>query len=539
MASLTIRNLSTTPLELTLVERFEASSARTSGRGAVWGLLRLSSSLVGSGGGGRCVPLATMRSMHGSGHNGLLPRTGEPPFARDEVTGVRVAPFASQLTYIRAADPEREVLRLTFAAEIARKRPSTQQLETVIRRYTVDIPAASPRSIELRPLDAEQDGPRPDDPGSIDAAATPAFTAVYSVHGAHLAVMSSAALGSWMATVDGTWPLSSLSLPGTHNSPACYMAMPSVRCQAVDVPTQLANGVRFVDVRVNATAHAHPHADPRMALVHGAFAVSVAGPTWFANLYGSVCAFLEAHPTETVLMSIKREGSGRGTDADVARNLLGCYVQPRPDRWYTRPQIPTLDEARGRIVLVRRFCLPLDDAAFRQPDGRVGWGIDGSDWPDNCAHGIAAEGRLHLQDYYGVNVASSIQRKIEYARAHFERAASQHFPASKTIAGAAAAAAVTTTAAAAACPPIFLNFLSGSNFFNKSCWPERIAARVNPAAIEYLCMRHGVAAQGPANLDVGDGSTGIVVTDWVGLDGDWDLVRCIVAWNARLQLKQQ
>lgn len=28
--------------------------------------------------------------------------------------------------------------------------------------------------------------------------------------------------------------------------------------------------------------------------------------------------------------------------------------------------------------------------------------------------------------------------------------------------------------------------------------------------------------------------TGVAVCDWVGLDGDWDLVRCIVGMNARL-----
>jgi 1-phosphatidylinositol phosphodiesterase len=32
----------------------------------------------------------------------------------------------------------------------------------------------------------------------------------------------------------------------------------------------------------------------------------------------------------------------------------------------------------------------------------------------------------------------------------------------------------------------------------------------------------------------GDGATGVVVADWVGVDGDWDLVRCIMGMNARL-----
>ena len=81
--------------------------------------------------------------------------------------------------------------------------------------------------------------------------------------------------------------------------------------------------------------------------------------------------------------------------------------------------------------------------------------------------------------------------------------------------------------------PLYLNFLSGSNFFNKQCWPERIAHRLNPHVLEYLCTKHHAADHH------GDGSTGIVVLDWVGQSGDWDLVRCIVGMNAWLELKEK
>lgn len=86
--------------------------------------------------------------------------------------------------------------------------------------------------------------------------------------------------------------------------------------------------------------------------------------------------------------------------------------------------------------------------------------------------------------------------------------------------------------------PLFINFLTGSNFFNASCWPEKIAAKINPSMIEYLCTGHGAPQKQPGELTVGDAGTGIVVTDWVGNNGDWDLIRCIVGWNARLQLKR-
>src|SRR5437667_39659 len=71
-----------------------------------------------------------------------------------------------------------------------------------------------------------------------------------------------------------------------------------------------------------------------------------------------------------------------------------------------------------------------------------------------------------------------------------------------------------------------------SNFWRVGCWPENIAAKLNPAIVDYLCRTHNVSE------DVGDGCTGIVVCDWVGRNGDWDLVRCIVGMNWRLQLKE-
>ena len=53
---------------------------------------------------------------------------------------------------------------------------------------------------------------------------------------------------------------------------------------------------------------------------------------------------------------------------------------------------------------------------------------------------------------------------------------------------------------------------------------------MNPAAVDYICRRH--------KDDDGDCGTGILVTDWVGLDGDWDLARAIVGMNGKLRLRE-
>ncbi|CAK7198604.1 hypothetical protein SEUCBS139899_001268 [Sporothrix eucalyptigena] len=529
MATLTIRNLSVTPLELTQVRRYEADAVQSSwGIGSVWDLLRTPLDYITGCG---------ANPAGGSTGSGLVPKAGAPPTATDAVANVKIGAFATLRTDVKAPDPAKEVLRLTFRAGFAGG--------AAHKTYTVDVPATSPRSIELQPVD----GDGGDDNAEANAAS---FTAVYTAEGEHLAIMSSAALSKWMATVDGSWPLSSLSLPGTHNSPAFHYALPSVRCQAVDVRTQLDNGVRFLDVRVSVNPPKQPHADPRLTLVHSVFPVGLLGSHTFSELYDAVCGFLDANPSETVLVSIKREGTGKGTDADLAHQLLNHYTggpadlakekpaagtesrrkeggQPEPWRWYTESRIPSLEEARGRIVLIRRFGLPQDEETFKQMHNGAGWGLDGSVWPDNCEDGLCGTGQMRLQDFYDVLQTATIDTKINYVRGLLEKAGSATY--SKVGGGDVGTMAI---------PPLFINFLTGSNFFNARCWPENVAAKVNPSVIEYLCVRHNeTATEGPSGGPVagGDGSTGIVVTDWCGHRGDWDLLRCIVAWNARLQLK--
>lgn len=484
MASLTIRNLTITPLTLLHVERFEADRPKPSGSPVANITSNVTSTIRGF------LNPVTLPPV-----GGLVAKSEDPHDRHDDVN-VRVDIFTTQPTDIRAADPGREVLRLVF------EEPG------VPGRYTVDVPGSSPRSLTLTRLDGAQKE----------------ITAVYVPSGAVLALFSSANLSRWMEQLHDSHPLSSLSVPGTHNSPTCHVALPSVRCQAVAVRDQLDNGVRFLDVRVSA----NPDNDD-LALVHSAFPVSLTGVKRLdADLLDHVYAFLDANPSETVMVSLKREGTGKGSDAKLSRVL---HDNPRylggdnARRWFTDPRIPGLGEARGKCVLVRRFGLD-DGLRGEVHDGR-GWGIDASAWPDNCEDAPTGSGLIRVQDFYEVAESTNIQKKIDLARAHLEKAGERAFATGDGV-----------HVENQEVPPLFVNFLSASNFFNASCWPERIAAKINPAMVEYLCIRHGESGKGPGNRPVGDASTGVVVTDWVGHDGDWDLIRCIVGWNARLQLKR-
>ncbi|KAK2937499.1 hypothetical protein FoTM2_000717 [Fusarium oxysporum f. sp. vasinfectum] len=432
MAHLTIRNLTINPIELIEIERFEGQTVRT---GNV--LSNMTSHISGF------IKATDFSSRQ-------TQAKGDP--IHKEKASVKVEPFKTKDSGIRAADKNKEVVRLTFKYED--------------HKYQVDIPSPSNKSSVMKNLDG----------GKHD------LTVVYTPNGAFLAIFSSAQLHRWMHELHDEWPLTLLSIPGTHNSPTCYTALPSVRCQAVDVMEQLKNGVRFLDVRVSVSPD-----DDELALVHSVFPISLTGTKYFKDMLEDIYKFLDENSSETVIMSIKREGTGKGNDEQLGKYLKHSYVDKRRSRWWTEPKIPTLGGARGRIVIVRRFNL---DGEMKKTcwDGR-GWGIDAGAWPDNCEDGKVPGGIIRVQDFYEITESQNIEKKIEYCRRQLERAAEQTF----------ALAGMHGHKEGASLPPLFVNFLTASNFFNATCWPERIAAKVNPSVIEYLCMCHGEDGKGPTS----------------------------------------
>ena len=403
-----------------------------------------------------------------------------------------IEPFQSLKTDIKSHGPNQS-LRLTF--------------ETEGERHRLDLPTLIPKSMLLTPLNQ-----------------SPKFTytAIHLLEYSHLTLYSSANLSSWMRFLKDDNPLSALSIPGTHNSPTCHRAFPSVRCQATSPPEQLDNGVRFFDIRVQ--PENPENLSKELLLVHGAFPISLTGSKYFSNLLKEVYAFLERNSSETVIMSIKREGTGSATDAHLSR-ILRDYYAGDPARWFTAPRIPYLGEARGKIVLIRRFAL---EDQLKQEWGGAGWGIDAQEWADNTPNATCPSGDICVQDFYEVLETINIEKKIKYAEEHLERASRCRW-----------ALPSEDHHASASLPkqPFYINFLTASNFWKVGCWPEKIAARINPAIVKFLCLKHNEnESTGP---EPGDGSTGIVVCDWVGHKANWDLVKCIVAMNARLMVREE
>ncbi|KAI4248054.1 MAG: hypothetical protein L6R40_001143 [Gallowayella cf. fulva] len=413
-------------------------------------------------------------------------------FVHEDVS-IPIHPFRSVRTDIRPQSPN-ETLHLVF--------------ETDGEQHRLETPTLTSNSTTLKPL---TDNPRFN------------YTAVHLLDHSHLTLYSSANLLSWMRSLKDDTPLSALSIPGTHNSPTCHRALPSVRCQATSPPEQLDNGVRFFDIRVQPEAPLDPSKDG-LILVHGVFPISLTGNKYLRDLLREVYTFLDRNPSETVIMSLKREGTGDATDAQLSRILRDHYADD-PNRWFTAPRIPYLGEARGKIVLIRRFGL---EESLKQEWGGAGWGIDAENWADNTPNATCPSGDVCVQDFYEVLETVNIEKKIQYSREHLQRAAKCccTLPVQDQV------------AAPPPKQPFFINFLTASNFWKVGCWPEKIAAKLNPAIVDFLCRQHNEPdSEDPAQA-AGDGSTGIVVCDWVGYKGNWDLVRCIVGMNAKLELRE-
>ena len=158
----------------------------------------------------------------------------------------------------------------------------------------------------------------------------------------------------WMSLIDDQRPLSLINIPGTHDSGTRYIFPAYIfRDQNTSIPQQLNNGYRYLDVRVALNS-----AKDGLVIVH-AFgscrndAALWSGALTYDSMVEDTLAFLDEHPGETVIFCVKPERSG--DDVDRVRELLEQKISESPESWFTENRIPTLGEARGRIVLARRY----------------------------------------------------------------------------------------------------------------------------------------------------------------------------------------
>lgn len=214
----------------------------------------------------------------------------------------------------------------------------------------------------------------------------------------------------WMSQIPDKTKISSISIPGTHDSASEYCTLAyCTSCQDSSMYQQLLDGYRYIDARLELNSN-----KDGFIFTHGGFKCKESIWPWASNVtYDNLCKdtyqFLKDNLTETVIFALKLENSN--DDVATAQRIIMNEVKNNPDKWYTKNSIPTMGEVRGKIILAARY----DDAL------NVGDELHGLhfNWVDQSEKEVVdmpyalsmmnADERLWVQDRYKY----SIQNKFD------------------------------------------------------------------------------------------------------------------------------
>lgn len=147
----------------------------------------------------------------------------------------------------------------------------------------------------------------------------------------------------WMSRIDDGISLSVISIPGTHNSLALHGGA-LCQCNSWCLTAQLDAGIRWLDVRCR-------HYQDGLPIHHGVIYQNYN----LDEVFRDCVAFLQNNPTETIIMRIRREldqseeDSTKTMDEKVIERIEK-YGGER--RFWTARVMPTLGEARGKVVIL-------------------------------------------------------------------------------------------------------------------------------------------------------------------------------------------
>jgi hypothetical protein len=217
---------------------------------------------------------------------------------------------------------------------------------------------------------------------------------------------------AWMSQVPNATTLGQMSLPGTHDTMtwaflSVHSASPFAQTQDLSLRQQLDAGIRFLDIRLGtkgsfSIVHGWTESSNDLEAYHGSLDT---GTAFVRDVLGVVKSFLAAHPSETIVMSVKNDYTTRGLGAPVLttdqfdatfhtiwQNSNADWIKAHgKPLWYVGDSIPSLGQVRGQIVLLRRF-----DAGSKDQGPP---GIDATHWPDNSATAFTT-GNLMIEDHY-------------------------------------------------------------------------------------------------------------------------------------------
>lgn len=197
----------------------------------------------------------------------------------------------------------------------------------------------------------------------------------------------------WMTALPNDTRLDALTIPGTHDTCA-RIGGSLAECQTLTLTQQLNAGIRFIDIRCKKEGD-------RLRIYHGPVDQQL---HFDSDVQADCLSFLSNNPNECIVMLVSNEGSA---DKNIA-SLFWEALEGHHDRWHLANRTPTLGQARGKIVLLRRFALAGDE-----PEGATGIDLSHG-WKDDATFEIdLPDADFKIQDRYKVPTLFNIKNKWE------------------------------------------------------------------------------------------------------------------------------
>ncbi|MCD3195793.1 phosphatidylinositol-specific phospholipase C [Clostridium botulinum C] len=153
----------------------------------------------------------------------------------------------------------------------------------------------------------------------------------------------------WMANLNDNKLLSSISIPGTHDTMSIGWGGDIAQNQSKTLRNQLISGIRFLDIRLAA----YPNYSDLLYCYHGFIYLH----STFREVLDIVTSFLKEHPSETILIRIKQEYTNETNK--VFASLLKKILEDSKylDYVFKGKGIynPKLKELRGKFIILQNF----------------------------------------------------------------------------------------------------------------------------------------------------------------------------------------
>lgn len=212
-------------------------------------------------------------------------------------------------------------------------------------------------------------------------------------------------LNNWMQDIEDNRLVCKMSIPGTHDT-AADSGNDWVKTQDKNIEQQLNSGIRFFDIRL-------VHENGVLKLCHNTHTFNT---TFDRDVLKTTVEFLKEHPSETVIMTIKRDNDWDHDGGTKYRGALQKALEG--DRALTPYMVKsfrsdfTLGDLRGKMLIISR------DGWIMTPSGNI------PSWPDNASFTSSIEstnGRsttLHVEDHY----ESGASDKVSYVAQNVRKA---------------------------------------------------------------------------------------------------------------------